>query len=127
MLSKSTSESRDSKYWRDTYYHKQFGLKAAGIVEYVLPIFEKECPKDDRPRKAMEAIRSWAQGKRKLGMAEVRKLSLGAHTAARGTKTDAAKFVAHAAGQAVGTWHVPTHALGAFVYAGRALSVKKLK
>ena len=86
----------------------------------LLPIFEKERPEDDRPRQAVEAIQAWAQGKRQLGMAEVRKLSLAAHAAAKEARSDAAKAVAHAAGQAIGTWHVPTHALGAFGYAGRA-------
>jgi hypothetical protein len=55
----------------------------------------------------------------------VRKLSLNAHAAARDVKSDVAKFAAYAAGQAVGTWHVPTHALGAFGYAGRAIIASK--
>lgn len=125
MENKSTAQSRDSKFWRDSYYHKQFGLKAAKIVEQLLYIFEKERTKDDRPRKAMEAIRDWAKGKRKLGMTEVRKLSLASHAAARSVKTDAAKFVARAAGHAVATWHVPTHALATFLYAGKAFNSKK--
>jgi len=111
---------KNSKLWRDTYYHKLFGLKAAKEAEAVLPLFEKECPGDNRPRKAIKALRDWAQGTRKLGMKDVRKLSLDAHAAAKGAKTDSARFAAHAAGQAVATWHVPTHALGAFGYAGRA-------
>jgi hypothetical protein len=36
-----------------------------------LPIFEKKYPKDDRPRKAIEAARSWAKGE--LDIEEVRK------------------------------------------------------
>jgi hypothetical protein len=60
-------------------------------------------------------------------IAEVRRLSLDSHAAAREAKSDAAKFVAHAAGQAVATWHVPTHALGAFGYAGRARVASKGK
>lgn len=120
-----TAKPKDSKLWRDSYYHKLLGLKAAKRVEVVLSIFEKERPKDDRPRKAIEAIRAWSEGKRKLGMAEVRKLSLSAHAAARDVKSEAAKSVAHAAGQAVATWHVPTHALGAFEYAGRAFVANK--
>ncbi len=111
---------KDSSSWRDSYYHKLFGLKAAHEAARVLRFFEKERPGDKRPRKAIEAIRQWAGGRRTLGMNEVRRLSLGAHAAARDVKSDAAKFAAHAAGQAVGTWHVPTHALGAFGYAGRA-------
>ena len=111
---------KDSRSWRDTYYHRLFGLMAAKEVERVLPIFEKECPDDDRPRRAMQAVMAWAQGQRELGMAEVRELSLAAHAAAREAKTDGAKFAARAAGQAVASWHVPTHALGAFSYAARA-------
>ena len=127
MKKELISKPKDSKLWRDSYYHRMFGLKAAKAVEQILPIFEAERSNDDRPRKAMEAIKAWALGKRKLGMAEVRKLSLGAHAAARDVKADAAKFVAHAAGQAIGTWHVPTHALGSFGYAGRAFVANKKK
>lgn len=127
-MKKIDTKNKDSKYWRDSYYHRMFGLEAANEVERLLPIFEKERPKDDRPRKATQAIKGWALGERKLGMAEVRKLSLASHAAAKDAKSDAAKFVAHAAGQAIGTWHVPTHALGAFGYAGRArVAAKKIK
>jgi hypothetical protein len=118
-------KTKDSKFWRDSYYHRLFGLKAANEVERLLPIFEKENPTDRRPHDAIEAIKAWAQGERILGMAEVRRLSLGSHAAAREAKSEAAKYVAHAAGQAVGTWHVPTHALGAFGYAGRARVASK--
>jgi hypothetical protein len=110
----------DSKSWRDSNYHRLFALKAAKEAERVLPIFEKECPKDKRPRRAIEAVKAWAEGDRKLGMAEVRKLSLDAHAAARAARTEAARFAARAAGQAVATWHVPTHALSAFGYAKTA-------
>lgn len=119
------SKPKDSKLWRDSYYHKLFGLKAANEAERVLKFFEKECPNDKRPREAIEAIKAWAEDKRILGMKEVRKLSLDAHAAARDAKSDAAKFAAQAAGQAVATWHVPTHALGAFGYAGRAVIAGK--
>ena len=116
---------KDSKLWRDSYYHKLFGFKAAKEAERVLKFFENERPSDTRPREAIEAIKEWAEDKRTLGMKEVRKLSLNAHAAARDVKSDVAKFAAHAAGQAVGTWHVPTHALGAFGYAGRATTASK--
>ncbi len=120
-----TPKPKDSKEWRGTYYHKLYGLKAAKEAERVLKFFEKERPNDRRPRDAIEAIKAWAEDRRTLGMKEVRKLSLDAHAAARDAKSDAAKFAAHAAGQAVGTWHVPTHALGAFGYAGRAVIASK--
>src|SRR5579871_6239383 len=120
MKKKVLSRPKDREAWRDSYYHKLFGLKAAIEVERILSVFEKECPDDHRPREAVKAIKAWAQGKRRLGMAEVRKLSLASHAAAREAKSRAAKLVAHAAGHAVATWHVPTHALRAFGYAGRA-------
>ena len=112
---------KDSKLWRDSYYHKLFGFKAAIETERVLKFFEKERPNDKRPCNAIIAIKEWAEGKRTLGMNEVRKLSLDAHAAAHDAKSEGARYAAHAAGQAVGTWHVPTHALGAFGYAGRAI------
>ena len=118
---------KDSRLWRDSYYHKLFGFKAAEEAERVLKFFEKERPNDRRPRDAIEAIRAWAEDRRTLGMKEVRKLSLDAHAAARDVKPDAARFAAHAAGHAVGTWHVPTHALGAFGYAGRVRAINSGK
>ncbi len=124
---KNTPKPKDGKSWRDSYYHKLFGLKAANEAERVLSIFEKECPNDNRPRLAIKAIRAWAEDKRELGMKEVRKLSLGSHAAARKAKTDAAKFAARAAGHAVATWHVPTHALGAPMYAQKAICADKNK
>ena len=38
-------------------------LMAADFAEMVLPIFEKEYPGDDRPRKAIQAARDYANGK----------------------------------------------------------------
>ena len=118
---------KDSREWRDSYYHRLFGLKAANEAGRVLKYFEQERPQDRRPRDAIEAIREWAEGKRTLGMKEVRRLSLAAHAAARDVQSDAAKFAAHAAGQAVGSWHAPAHALGAFGYAGRAFIAGRKK
>ncbi len=105
---------------RDSRYHRKFALLAGDEAERVLPFFEKERPKDSRPRKAIEAILAWSKGKKKLGMKEVRKLSLDSHAAARACKTDSARFAARAAGHAVATWHVPTHAMGVPMYACKA-------
>lgn len=55
-------------------------------------------------------------------MSVIRKASLDAHAAAKGAKEDYAKYAAHAAGQAVATAHVPTHALGSSVYSIRAVA-----
>jgi hypothetical protein len=59
--------------------------------------------KDDRPRKAIEACRLWADTG-VFKMADIGGASLAAHAAARGAKeNDAAFFAAHAAGQSVAT------------------------
>ena len=85
---------------------------AAECAERVLPFFEKAYPKDDRPRKAIEACRTWVRTG-VFKMAEIRGASLGAHAAARAAKENhAAHFAARAAGQAVATAHVPQHAFG---------------
>ena len=111
----------DQALARNARYHRRFALLAAMQAKNVLPLFEAERPDDARPRHAIEAIQAWARAKRELGMAEVRRLSLGAHAAARQCQRDAARFAARAAGHAVATWHVPTHAMGVPIYACKAI------
>jgi hypothetical protein len=93
---------------------------AADCAEHVLPFFEAKCPRDDRPRKAIELLRTWMRiGE--VSMAEVRATSLAAHAAARAVDDDpAACAAARAAGQAAGTAHAPGHAGGAAWYAAKA-------
>ena len=43
--------------------YKDQALFRADVAELVLPIFEKEYPDDDRPRKAVESIRDFYHGK----------------------------------------------------------------
>jgi len=121
MRETASETPTDQSMERDSRYHRRFALLAAKEAERVLPLFESEHPKDGRPRQAIEAIRAWAQGERELGIAEVRGLSLGSHAAARETRSDAARFAARAAGHAVATWPVPTHAMGAPIYACKAI------
>lgn len=93
---------------------------AADCAEHVLRYFEERHPGDDRPRRAIEACRTWAQTG-EFRMAEVRRDSLGAHSAARGAQEgSAARFAARAAGQAVATAHVASHAIGAAWYGAKA-------
>ena len=122
-LPKTSQARRSSEH--GGRYHRLFARKAAQEAGRVLRFFEREFPHDARPRLAMEAIGDWGQGKRELGMAEVRKLSLDAHAAARAAKTDAARCAARAAGQAVATWHVPTHAMAVPYYVCKALFAEK--
>ncbi|MBA7479526.1 hypothetical protein ES707_14960 [subsurface metagenome] len=95
---------------------------AADCAERVLPFFEKAYPEDDRPRKAIEACRTWVRTG-VFKMDEIRGASLGAHAAAREAKeNDAACFAARAAGQAVATAHVSQHAFGGAYYALKAVA-----
>src|SRR5208283_5434780 len=105
----------------DKQEQRSLAIWATDCAERVLPFFENAYPKDDRPRKAIEACRAWVRTG-VFKMADIRKASLAAHAAARGAKEDdAACFAARAAGQAVATAHVPQHAFGAAYYALKAV------
>ncbi len=107
------------KYSRED--QRLLAVWAADCAEHVLPYFEEKCPNDDRPRKAIEACRTWA-ATGVFKMAVIRQASLDSHAAAREVGADnAARYAARAAGQAVATAHVPTHAIGAAVYAIKAV------
>jgi hypothetical protein len=97
----------------DKQDQKLLALWAADCAEHVLPYFEREYPKDDRPRKAIKACREWVSTG-VFKMADVRKVALAAHAAARTAKEDSpARFAA----RALATAHVARHALGAAIYA----------
>ena len=101
--------------------HKTLAIWAADCAERALPFFEEKCPKDTRPRKAIEACRAWARTG-VFRMADVRKTSLAAHAAARDViEDDAARSAARAAGHAMATAHVRTHAIAAAIYAVTAV------
>ena len=101
--------------------HTTLATWAADCAERVLPYFESKNPKDDRPRKAIEACREWANTGI-FSMADVRGASLAAHAAAREAEEEsAARFAARAAGQAMATAHVPTHSIAAAWYAAKAI------
>lgn len=103
--------------------HKALALWAADCAERVLPFFEKKYPNDTRPREAIRILREWVKTG-KFSMAVIRGVSLAAHAAAREVKEEdqAARFAARAAGQAVATAHVPTHAIGPALYAYKVVA-----
>ena len=103
--------------------HKALALWAADCAEHVLPFFEEKYPDDTRPREAIRTLREWVNTG-KFRMPVIRGASLAAHAAAREVKEaeNAARFAARAAGQAVATAHVPTHALGPALYAYKAVA-----
>jgi len=109
---------QDFWIWYHTNDHRALGLWAADCAEHLLPYFEKTYSEDPRPRDAIRTLRAWVETG-EFHMAVIRGASLAAHAAAKAVKKEelAARFAAHAAGQAVGTAHVPTHALGPVLYA----------
>jgi hypothetical protein len=100
---------------------KTLAVWAIDCAERVLPFFEGKYPDDRRPRKAIETLQTWINTG-VFQMAVIRKASLGSHAAAREVGEDnAARSAARAAGQAVATAHVPTHSIGAAIYALQAI------
>ena len=98
-------------------HHQLLARWAADCAEHVLPLFEAERPDDPRPRHAIEAARTWADG----GAAMMATRAVGGH--AMGAARDlrgAPRFAAYAAGQAAVVAHVAEHDLGAAAYAIKA-------
>jgi Imm-5 like putative immunity protein len=100
--------------------HKTLAVWACDCAERTLPYFENKYPQDNRPRRAIEAGRAWAETG-VFKMVDIRKIALAAHAAAREVKDDnAARQAARAVGHALATAHVPTHAVAAAIYAATA-------
>jgi hypothetical protein len=100
---------------------KTLAVWAIDCAERILPYFEEKYPDDKRPRQAIETLQKWIDTG-VFKMAVIRKASLDSHAAARDVGDDnAARSAARAAGQAVATAHVPTHAIGAAIYGLQAI------
>ena len=92
---------------------------------HILPIFEKHCPGDMRPRNALNAAREWLDGKIKLPVAKA--VILDCHAAARELEHDpTAQACARAAGQCASTIHSASHCLGIAYYGALAAAYDKL-
>ena len=102
----------------DIASHRLLAAWAADCAEHVLPLFNV-CSSDDRPQRAVELARAWANGEISVG--DARKAAVAAHAAARGVTSKSATAVARAAGHAVATAHMADHCLGAAVYALKAV------
>jgi hypothetical protein len=100
---------------------KILALWAIECAERVMHFFEEKYPQDHRPRAALKTLEMWiATGD--FQMSIVRKASLDSHAAARDVGEESpARSAAHAAGQAVATAHVATHAYGPAIYAQQAI------
>jgi hypothetical protein len=95
--------------------HIPLVLWAADCAQHVLLYFEKEYPRDDRPRKAIAAARAWVSDEITVGA--VRSAAFAAHAAARNANHAAAHAAARAAGHAAASVHVASHAPHAANYA----------
>ena len=102
----------------DTHAHLALAMRAAATAEHVLAHFEARHPRDERPRRAIEAARAWARGE--LTVTGARAAAFAAHAAAREATDAAARFAARAAGHAAATAHVAGHARHADAYAAKA-------
>ena len=101
--------------------HRELGFWALECAERVLHYYEDQYPDDHRPRQALEALLAWIDTGA-FSMKTIRRASLDAHAAAKEIGNDSpAASAAHAAGQAVGTAHVPMHCLGAANYSLQAV------
>ncbi|MCA9891869.1 MAG: hypothetical protein KC615_02735 [Anaerolineae bacterium] len=101
--------------------HRTLGIWARDCAERVMPYFEQAHPDDPRPRQALITLQNWIDTG-EFSMKVIRKASLDSHAAARDVGTDnPARSAARAAGQAVATAHVRTHAVGPALYALQAI------
>ena len=101
--------------------HRTLAVWAIDCAERVMSYFEQAYPHDDRPRQALDTLKTWIDTG-EFKMAIIRKASLDAHAAARdGGEDSPARSAARAAGQAVATAHVRSHAPGAAIYALQAI------
>ncbi len=98
--------------------HQWLATWAADCAEHVLHHFERACPGDERPRRAIELARAWARGD--VRMSEARTAAGHANAAARELH-GAARHAAFAAAQAAAVAHVAAHELGAAAYAIKAV------
>jgi len=92
----------------------------------ILPIFEKHCPSDGRPRNAVNAARAYIDGKVKFPT--VKNIILNeCHAAARELDAKpAAQAAARAVGQGSAVVHTLTHSLGLFFYAAAAVAYDRI-
>jgi len=92
----------------------------------LLPLFEKHCPGDERPRNAVNAARNYHNGKVKFPT--VKNIILNeCHAAARELDTNpVAQAAARAAGQGSAVVHTLTHSLGLYFYAAAAVAYDRV-
>ena len=98
--------------------HQLLALWAATCAEHVLDHFERACPGDARPRRAIHLGRAWTRGE--VTMTQARTAAGHANAAARNVR-GSPRHAAYAAAQAAVVPHVAAHELGAAAYAIKAV------
>lgn len=99
--------------------HRDLMRWACDCAARVLPLIDGEV--DERLLRALRAGREWAGGGIRPGAAM--KSSVCAHAAARDSNSPTAIAVARSIGQAAGTAHFAEHAIGAALYALKAVHI----
>ena len=93
--------------------------------KYILNIYEKAFPEDDRLRLAVEAYRSYRKGELKLP--ELKKAAaLTVQAAKEAEKNPAAQAAARTIGQAIGAVYTPTQSLGLAFYGAAAIAYDRV-
>lgn len=108
---------------------RAIGAWAADCAERALWIYEAQAPSDARPREAIEAIREFAAGGKRV--ARLRSVAMAAHAAARDAAEPAAAAAARAAGLAAASAfthplvdvHQTVHIVGPAAYTALALEL----
>lgn len=92
----------------------------------ILPIFEKYCPGDNRPRNAVNAAHDYLDGKVKFPV--VKNIILNeCHAAARELDANpTAQAAARAVGQGSAVVHTLTHSLGLYFYAAAVVAYDRV-
>lgn len=98
-------------------HHYQLMNWAIRCAEHIFPLLGEKV--DERLIKALKVARNWSVGIASVG--EARKASVDAHTVARESSNPITIAVARSVGHAVATAHAADHALGAALYAWRAI------
>ncbi|MEA4824584.1 MAG: hypothetical protein VB111_10795 [Clostridiaceae bacterium] len=94
--------------------------------EKVLPIFEKRCPGDSRPRNALIAARDYLDGRVRFPAVKNSILNE-CHAAARELDSDPiAQAAARAIGQGSAVVHTLSHSLGLYFYCAAAVAYDRL-
>ena len=124
--------ARESKYFPLSLESlRAVGGWAADCAERALPVYEAQAGSDSRPRAAIEGIRVFAGGGKRV--ARLRVLALSAHAAAREVGEPAAAAAARAAGAAAASAythplvdvHQTKHVVGPAAYAALALELAR--